>query len=71
MPNQKINLTSHDREVLLHLARRISALQDYVDHIYDLSENFYESEVDLIHFSNELGCLHDQIVELTEGLDHE
>lgn len=67
MTNQKIKLTSHDREVLLHLARRISALQDYVDHLDDLSENFYQSEVDLIHFSNELGCLYDQIGELIEG----
>lgn len=60
----KVNLTSRDREILLHLIKRILALQDYVDHIDELSEQFYESDIDLIHFSNELGCLYDEIFSL-------
>lgn len=60
-----INLTSRYREILLHLARRIVSLQDYVDHI-DLSQHFYESDIDLVCFSNSLGCLYDQIGELLE-----
>lgn len=62
-----MNLTNHDCQLLRLLSQRISDLQDYVDHLRgELSDKFFESDVDLVHFSNDLGILHDQIGDLLE-----